>query len=274
MERPLLDAFAPSRKLGVMAFDTFADKHGTWQIGLFASDSNDDAEEQTSHGGEAVTGRMTYLPYWDEPSDGRYYMHLGGCFSFRLPPQDTARFGYWPGFRPGSFDNIVWPRWADTGTIDVNNVTLLDLEWAWVMGPFHVQAEAAANLIDQIGGPNLAFTAWYVEAGWFLTGESRPYLQETAIFNRVTPFESFFRARTSRGICTGRGAWQVAFRNDQLNLNNQNIQGGRLVDLTFGLNWYLNPYTRVYFNYVHAMLNKGEPGSYGNLFGLRAQFEF
>jgi len=274
MERPLLDAFAPSRNLGVMAFDTYAEKRGTWQIGLFAADSNDDGEEQTNRGGEAITGRLTFLPIWDEPSNGRYYMHVGGCFSYRIPPDQTARFGYWPGFRPGSFDNIVWPRWADTGVISANNVTLLDAEWAWIMGPIHVQAEYAANFVNQIGGPDLAFSAWYVEAGWFLTGENRPYQQEMAIFNRVTPFESFFFTRTKDGIRSGRGAWQVVCRLDDLNLNNGNIEGGRLVDLSFGLNWYVNPYTRMYFNYVHSTLDRGQPGNYGNLFGMRAQFEF
>lgn len=274
MERPLLDAFAPSRNLGIMAFDTFDDKHGTWQLGIFGTDSNDDGEEQTDRGGEAITGRMTYLPIWDEPSDGRYYMHVGGCFSYRAPARQQVRYGYWPGFRPGAFDTIVWPRWNDTGLVPIHDAALFDLEWAWIMGPFHIQAEYAASFVDQIGGPDLAFTAWYVETGWFLTGESRPYQQEMAIFNRVTPFESFFSTRTKDGICRGRGAWQVAFRVDQLNLNNQNIQGGNLVDLTLGLNWYLNPYTRVYFNYVHAMLLGGEPANFGNLFGVRAQFEF
>jgi phosphate-selective porin OprO/OprP len=274
MERPLLDAFAPSRNIGVMAFDTYAEKRGVWQIGMFGADTNNEGEEQTNRGGEAVTGRLTYLPYWDEPSEGRYYMHLGGDFSFRVPGQQTARFGYWPGFRPGSFDNIVWPRWADTGNIAANNVTLFDLEYACVLGPFHVMSEFATNYVDQIGGPNLMFTAWYVETGWFLTGEHRPYQQEFATFNRVTPFEPFFFARTKDGIRRGRGAWQVVFRLDDLNLNNGNIEGGRLVDYSFGLNWYLNPYTRMYFNYVHAALDRGTPGSYGNLFGMRAQFEF
>lgn len=275
MERPLLDAFAPSRNLGVMAFDTYDEKHGSWQIGLFAADSNDDGEEQTNRGGEAVTGRLTYLPIWDEPSGGRYYMHVAGDFSYRLPPQKAVRFGYWPGFRPGSFDNIRWPRWADTGLIAANDVLLLDAEWAWVMGPFHVQAEYATNYVNQIGGPNLTFTAWYVETGWFLTGESRPYQQEMAIFNRVTPFESFFFTRTKDGIRRGSGAWQVVFRIDDLNLNNGNIEGGRLVDYSVGVNWYLNPYTRMYFNYVHADLHSAQPGAnYGNLWGLRAQFEF
>jgi phosphate-selective porin OprO/OprP len=275
MERPLLDAFAPSRNLGVMAFSTYAEQRGCWQIGMFAADSNDDGEEQTDRGGTAVTGRLTFLPYWDEPSDGRYYMHVGGDFSYRRPAQQTARFGYWPGFRPGSFDNIVWPRWAETGLIAANDVQLYDVEWAWVMGPVHVQAEYAASLVNQIGGPALDFHAWYVEVGWFLTGESRPYLQEVGIFNRVTPFEPFFFNRTRRGLRAGLGAWQIAARIDDLKLNDRDIQGGRLLDVTFGLNWHLNPYTRFSFNYVHASLTRGAPGkTHGDLYGMRAQFEF
>ena len=275
MERPLVDAFAPSRNLGVMAFSTYAEKHGTWQLGYFADDSNDDGEEQGDHGGAAVTGRITALPYWDEPSGGRYFMHVGADFSHRRPGQKVTRFGYWPGMRPGSFDNITWPRWAETGLISANYYDLFDLEWAWVNGPVHAQAEYTWNRVRQAHGQTLNFQAWYFETGCFLTGESRPYPQEMAIFNRVTPFESFFLQRTPKGPRLGRGAWQIAFRVDYLNLNDKDVQGGRLIDLTFGLNWYLNPYTRMYFNYVHAMLTRGEPGtSSGNLYGLRAQFEF
>lgn len=275
MERPLLDAFAPARNLGVMAFSTYAQRRGTWQIGLFANDSNAVGEQQTDSGGAALTGRATFLPYWDEPSEGRYYMHVGGDFSYRHLGQRTARYGHWPGFRPGAFDNIYWPWWPDTGEFAAEDANLFDIEWAWIMGPWHALAEYAFNVVDQIGGPPLTFQAWYFETGWFLTGESRPYLQELAIFNRVIPFESFFLTRTRRGIGRGLGAWQVAFRIDYLDLNDSNIRGGRLVDLTFGLNWHLNPHTHVFFNYVHAMLDRGAPGmSYGNLFGLRAQFEF
>jgi phosphate-selective porin OprO/OprP len=275
MERPLLDAFAPARNMGVMAFDTYAERHGTWQLGLFGADSNDFDELQTDRGGEALTGRITYLPIWDEPSEGRYYMHVGACGSLRWPGDRQARYGYWPGFRPGAFDNIVWPRWVDTGLIPADNMQLFDLEWATVWGPVYAQAEYARTFVTQINGPNLTFDAWYAEVGWFLTGEHRPYLRETAIFNRPQPFENFFRVKTTRGIRGGIGAWEVACRADYLNLNDQNIQGGKLFDLTFGLNWYINPYTRVYFNYVHAFLTRGAPGqSDGNLFGLRAQFEF
>lgn len=275
MERPLLDAFAPVRNLGVMAFRTYDDKRGCLQLGVFAEDSNDDGGSQTDRGGTSVTGRATYLPMWDDPSDGRYLMHVGGCFSHRSVGDRVSRFGYWPGFRPGSFEGIVWPRWADTGNIATHQVDLFDVEWAWVNGPFHAMAEYAVNMVNQVDGPRLVFQAWYFETGWFLTGESRPYLREVGVFNRVIPFENAFLANTSRGMRRGRGSLQAVFRVDYLDLNDQNIRGGRLFDLTWGLNWYVNPHTLMSFNYVHAQLERGAVGmSYGNLFGLRAQFEF
>lgn len=275
MERPLLDAFAPARNMGVMAYSTFYERRGTWALGLFGADSNDFDEQQTDRAGQAVTGRVTWLPIWDEPSNGRYYMHVGACGSVRLPGDRRVRYGYWPGFRPGAFDTIVWPRWADTGFINASQIELIDFEWALVWGPTYLQSEYARTFVRQSDGQNLQFDAWYLEAGWCLTGEHRPYILETATFTRLNPFENFFRARTPRGMRTGRGAWQIAARLDYLNLNDKNVQGGRLVDVVLGVNWFVNPYTRVYFNYAYAALTRGEPGATeGNLWGMRAQFEF
>jgi phosphate-selective porin OprO/OprP len=272
MERPLLDAFAPVRNLGVMAFRTYADKHGTWALGGFAGETNDVGEQQSDAGGESITGRITFLPFWYEANETYHFMHLGACYSSRWYGSQTARFGYWPGARPGSFDNIFWPRWADTGAFAAESANLFDLEWAWVRGRWHAQAEWATTLVNQPGGPNLQFSAWYLETGFFLTGESRPYLRETAVFNRVTPRRPFvFRKSGLSGI----GAWQVAFRLDDLDVTDNSIQGGRLVDLTVGLNWHLNPYTKMYVDYIHPFLTRGAPGrSEGNLVAMRAQFEF
>ncbi|WP_203415593.1 porin [Candidatus Scalindua japonica] len=38
----------------------------------------------------------------------------------------------------------------------------------------------------------------------------------------------------------------------ELDLSDKDIEGGRLNDVTLGLNWHLNPNTRVMLNYVHA----------------------
>ena len=45
------------------------------------------------------------------------------------------------------------------------------------------------------------------------------------------------------------GAWQVGARYNYLCLNDRQVNGGVLNGMTLGLNWLINPNTRVYFNY-------------------------
>ena len=68
-------------------------------------------------------------------------------------------------------------------------------------------------------------------------------------------------------------AWEVALRLSQIDLNNQDIVGGRLTDLTAGLNWYLTPYQRMKFNYILAHLDRGI-SSDTSIFGLRFDSDF
>ena len=42
-----------------------------------------------------------------------------------------------------------------------------------------------------------------------------------------------------------------------LDLNDGAVAGGYLDDTTFGLNWYLNSYMRVMFNWIHADQDRG-----------------
>jgi phosphate-selective porin OprO/OprP len=94
-----------------------------------------------------------------------------------------------------------------------------------------------------------------VFVSYFLTGENRPYNRKLGVFDRVRPYENFFRVRTCDGETqTGRGAWELAYRFSYIDfMDDLTIKGaGIATDHTFGVNWYLNPYTRLMFNYVHS----------------------
>jgi phosphate-selective porin OprO/OprP len=57
-------------------------------------------------------------------------------------------------------------------------------------------------------------------------------------------------------------------------LTSQDIDGGRLTNFTFGLNWYLTPYNRAKFNYVLANLDRDSVASQTSIFGVRYDMDF
>ena len=73
----------------------------------------------------------------------------------------------------------------------------------------------------------------------------------------------------------GWGAIELTARYSELDLSDDVIKGGRLQYATLGVNWYLNPNTRIMLNYVLANADIGgaDDGN-ADLFGMRFQVDF
>lgn len=276
MERGLPDQpFVPARNFGIASSHVAESERATWAAGIFRTNSDVFGDDVGDNGERSFTTRATWLPYFDEPSGGRYYAHLGAGYSFRDADGDTAQFRSQPEARLGTvlFNNV--PFFVDTGLIPAHYWQLLGLEAAWVAGPFSLQGEWIATAVNRTNGPDPEFSAYYVTASYFLTGEHRPYRKMLGAFDRVIPFEEAFRVRSGERIIRGRGAWEVAARVSHVDLNNAGIAGGELTDLTLGLNWYLTASMRFTCNYVHAFLDNPIRGeSEANIFGARIGYEF
>jgi phosphate-selective porin OprO/OprP len=275
MERNLADqAYTPNRNPGIQAMNHWDGDNGTWAIGAFRPHTDQFGDGVAWVSDRSVTGRVTWLPYFDEPSGGRYYTHLGAAFSYRTPPGRSMQFQAQPEARLGAaVPNI--PFFINTGTFNTLSFELFGLEFARVRGPWHVQSEATFVPVQRTDGPDALFFGAYGETGYFLTGEHRPYRRQSATFDRVKPFTNFFRVRTDDGVKSGWGAWQIAARLSYVNLTDAGILGGRLTDVTLGLNWYLNPFMRVTSDIVHPMLVQPGTGfSSANICGVRMQFEY
>ena len=67
------------------------------------------------------------------------------------------------------------------------------------------------------------------------------------------------------------GAFEIAFRVSYIDLNDQEVTGGRLTDFTAGLNWYATHPTRVAFNVVRASRETWKPVW---IFQMRLQLAF
>lgn len=275
MERAVIDqAFAPARNTGVAANNTYLDERGTWALGLFRSDSDNFGDDVGDKFESAVTGRVTFLPYFDEASEGSRYVHIGAAYSYRAPNNDLARFRAQPESRVGAtLPNV--PFFVDTGNIPADSYQLIGLEAAWVCGPFSVVSEYIGAPVNSKNDGALYFDGWYSQASYFLTGEHRPYRREFGTFDRVMPNREFIRYSHDKEIECGPGAWEIAVRVSHLDLNDGAILGGELTDVTIGLNWYLTPYLRFTSNYVRAMPDHPVDGrSNADIFGSRVGFEF
>ncbi len=243
MERALPDAFAPSRNVGVMLHNHVFGDRVTYAVGWFRPTGA--YGNGSGDGDYAATARVTALPLY--ANKGRQLLHLGVAATKRAN-NDSLRLRAHP-------ENHQVSRLVDTGAFGSNNVQIIGLEAALVLGPFSVQSEYTRAEVDRRnsapGMPNNAsFSGYYVEASCFLTGESRHYKKKSGAFSRVKPKHNF---SIKNG---GFGAWQVAARYSHLDLNDQDIQGGEEDNITLGLNWHLNPNARVMFNYVIADVDR------------------
>ncbi len=272
MERSLgVDPFYLRWTVGVMAFDQWLNERMGWAVGAFRTEMGSEPPiRQNDNGGTSLTTRTTFLPWYDEASSGRALLHTGVAYSYRDVDDATARFCSRP-------EAHLAPYVVDTGEIDgVDYWQQLGFEAALVYGPFSAQTEYCAALVHRPGAAQLDVNGVYVYVSYFLTGENRVYNRSSGTFGRVKPFENFFRECTrGGGTATGKGAWEVAYRYSYIDLNDADVLGGRASSHTLGLNWHLNPYTRITWNYVQPLATPSTvPESRLNVFEMRAQIEF
>lgn len=277
MERPAaINILAPFRNLGVMMFDWNEAQTMTWSYGVFDENTNEFGAEYHDRSGIAATGRVTYLPWYDEPAAGRYLWHVGASHSYRRIADQSRRFTSTPEIQLRT-DNTTLrtPNFIDTGVIPLDHYNVVGLETAAVLGPLTLQAEYIGLFGEQTSGRGLYLRGGYVEASYYLTGENRNYVRKSGIFGAVEPFSNFFRVRSKDGgICGGSGAWEVAARYSNFNTNDRNVAGGQMQSVTLGLNWYYAVRCRVMLDYNHTFLDRNGLNGDANIVGTRFQYAF
>ena len=255
MERGLTSAFVPGRNTGTGVFKEELDGRLTWALGVFLDTDGYGDEEEGAENNFAATGRITGIP-WFEGKDR--LLHLGLAYSYRNVNDDELRFRERPECHLAS-------RFVDTGNFDADSENLLGIEAVLVCGPLSLQGEyMIADVDGNDGEPDPTFSGYYGYVSYFLTGEHRAYKKSAGAFSRVKPKSNFLH----KG---GMGAWEVGLRYSALDLKDDGINGGELEDITFGVNWYLNPNVRVMWNYV--MADADDVGD-ADIFQMRFQIDF
>ncbi len=254
LERPLPHEFVPGREVGIAAYDHTLDERITWSWGAFLHDLSESAHStEDDNQGTRLAARLTWTPYYDESTLGRYLIHTGLSYVHTRPKAEADPSGRLLEYRPLRFavrpeihrgDNLI-----DTDRINSQECDVLDLEFAWLHGPFRLESEFVYTAVNEVGSGSTELFGAYCLASCFLTGEQRTYNRTAAVFDEVIPLENFWIVPTPCGNAAGWGAWEVAARWSYMDFSD--VAGQQLHDFTLGLNWYWNPRTRLMFNWIH-----------------------
>jgi len=252
IERSMANKFTEGRNIGIQ----HTRNGDNWMIvgGIFGDGRNSSPTTSTNEGwGLSARGVITPINETDQK------LHLGLSLSQR----------YTGGTNMLSFSerpevHITDGEIVSTGSFDANSLTRGALEAAFVNGPWHAAAEYYHNDIDRNGaGPDLTFTGYYLETGLFLTEDAMNYSAKKGAFGKISPNGA-------------NGAWQIAARLSNIDLNDADITGGEADSLTLGLNWFATPSVRFSANYINILDIEGgaADGDNPEAFTFRSQVAF
>lgn len=159
-------------------------------------------------------------------------------------------------------------REIDTGNVTAENCYGVGGEFAAWYTPFWVASEIHRFGFDQLGGGAATernFDALYLQAGWVLTGEGRPYSMKKAAWSGVKPANPV-------GADGGMGAVELLGRYSHADL--ADIDRGEQTNYTIGVNWWLNDWVALKFNYISASVETGGEETEFDIFGLRTQVKW
>jgi len=321
LERSLpFQALDPFRRVGIMSYATTENERTMWAYSVYGTgltffngtgttySTLGDTRAGTQigdSGGVSFTSRLTHLLYYDDLSQGRYLLHIGGGYNYSRIGGDgtTGTFAKTYNSRPfpeffvgdlaGGFVTAAGtPAVVDSGRFLADSYNLYHTELAGNYGSAHFQTEFMCSTVKQRNGPAVIYPGAYFQCGYFLTGESCLYLKQAGVLDyNVVPYSDFFGIGRRKWGFGGFGAWEVAFRWSWMDLSGSNIlpdnqlsasagpppapNPGVVNETTLALNWWWNRFTRMQLNWIHSMPKYGDVGTAPfDIVGGRFQIEF
>ena len=248
MERALPIAISVERNTGAMYHTVFGERLSL-QAGIFREGDNFGNDKEATNNVN-VTSRVTYLIL----NENERLLHIGGSNSIRKNNDNTYSFS-------SRAENHLGTTLISANFKDVQETNILGGEIAYVNNSLSLQGEYLQTTVN--GATETKLSSYYGQISYFLTGESRQYKSALSGFGRVTPNSNYG---------DGKGAIELVARVSNMDLTAANE--GNLDNITVGLNWYLNPNTRVMLNYVMGEMSQGTEVTTENAVMMRIQVDF
>ncbi len=246
-------AFGPPRQIGITEE---ANTHywNTW-FGVFGQ------TPKNSNSNVAQTGNSAFAAAFDQSytpinSKGKILNFQAGVsynkYKDNNSTADEVSFGASPDTNAYGSGFVATPKLSVKSSLAY--AAAFDVQYGRLAGHGEIYLTDTENSANHVYGGNTiapSFTGYEAEADYFLTDDYKPWDDTCSCFVKVQVKHPI----TDGGI----GAWQVAARIDQVNLNDHkfNVQGGNETNLTLALNWYPTTYTRVMLNYIRVLPVEG-----------------
>jgi phosphate-selective porin OprO/OprP len=268
IELGLPSALVPNRDLGVQFSGAVGDGRLSYQLGYFngvADGTSTDANaspDVDNDGKKEWEGRLFSLPFVN--SDNFFLRNLGvGLGGSAGKSTGSATSTLVPSYRTPGQQPFFSYRTGTTPTLADGSRYRLSPQLYYSVSSFSLLSEYVVSSAEvrRINGAvnrtaKLKNTAWQVQLAWFLTGEDESY----AAFTPNTTFEAGK---------PGWGAWELALRYHQLNIDDAAFVGGadsfanpatapaKASAIGVGVNWYLNQNIKWVLNYEVTKFDGG-----------------
>jgi len=215
IERSMVtSAFSPGRSYGVKVGKNR--KNYTWGLGFFQKKTDSDSTR-------AATARATFAPVRNK----KQIVHLGLSASIRDRQQKT--FQIKESAEVHTADNII-----RSARFNADKLHLTGLELAWQYQSVRFQAEFISEKVEPVIGQDWNYFGYYLQASWFVTGESASYKKGS--FKGVKPTSNI-------------GALEVVARYSELDLRDHEL-GSRSSIIMAGVNYHWTKNIKLMVNYL------------------------
>lgn len=265
LERATLFTLVPFRRTGAGFFDVSDDQQSTWAFSVMRGGDDNFGNDVSDEDGTGAALRLTHL-LEDQPERDRL-IHAGATYHVNDPGTGTMRFATPPELVIGSATRGNIPSFSDTGALATDLYHLIGFELAIQRGRTSFQGELARAHVDRPGAPGVDLEASYIFVSHFLRGGKRTYSRAAGAFDRPeidTPF---------RPDKPGGGAWELAARLSRIDLEDEEVTGGRLSSATLGVNWHLARNTKLILNHIWSTLDRAGTIS-TSATGLQMAYDF
>lgn len=182
-------------------------------------------------------GRVLHLGLAPRFAEGKDVMDFAGGVPTNLVSKSEN------GFVDASVDRVI-------------NSWKLDAECIFIYDKWYFQGQYLFAHLNRGGVDNFNGKGGYAQAGYLILGERHNYNVSTGMMGNPAP-----------------KSLELLLRYDNVNLNDAGVQGGRLSDITVGVNYFINKYIAAKLNYTRMMVGDSSPKGGGDFDLLQARLQ-